>query len=265
MNHKISEKEIQDLQKLKSSILTKLLVDKLKQFSGQSNSKKLIVLIDSIDLLFNEDPEFRWIVHDLPKNIKFIYTTLTVTNGLLGEQALKLDNYGFHCLTIRDFEHTEAIDILNEWLKEANRQLTEMQQVELSNLLEKAKLQPLFLKLIFNIINKWSSSFRPDIEFRFCLTAKDAIKYYFDKLEKNHGRLLLIKCLFYFNLFRNGINEAQLIDILSLDTELLTNIMSSTKNVQMKRFPPLLWLRLKQDLIEFIIEKEFNGLTILSW
>ena len=239
----------------------------MRQFSGQLITKKLIFFIDSIDILLNEDPDYRWIIHEFPKNIKFIFSTSTVapTGSLLGEQALKLDAYGFHSLIIRDFEHTEAVDVLNEWLKNSKRQMTDMQQVELSNLLEKAKLQPLYLRLIFNIINKWSSSFRPDIEFRFCVTVKEALKYYFDKLEKNHGRILLVKCLFYFNLFKNGISEVQLIDILSLDNELLSSIMSSAKSIQMKRFPALFWFRLKQDLAEFLIEKEFNGYTVLAW
>jgi hypothetical protein len=239
----------------------------LRQFSGQFITKKLIFFIDSIDFLLNEDPEYRWIIHEFPKHVKFIYSTLTVSPGgsLLSEQAFKLDSYGFHTMIIRDFEHTEAIDVLNEWLKESKRQLTEIQQVELSNLLEKGKLQPLYLRLIFNIINKWSSSFRPDIEFRFCVTVKEALKYYFDKLEKNHGRLFLVKCFFYFNLFKNGISEAQLIDVLSLDNELLSSLMTSAKNIQMKRFPALFWFRLKQDLAEFLIEKEFNGYTVLAW
>ena len=254
------------LQKMGSSELKNLFLESLQQFSCQFQAKKLLIFIDSIDRLYEEDPEYRWIIHDLPKNVKFLYSTTTVqNNALLAEQAFKLDAYGFHSQYIRDFESTEAVDILNEWLKEANRQLTEIQQVELANLLEKAKLQPLFLKLIFNIINKWPSSFRPDIEFRFCLTIKDALKYFFDKLEKIHSRMLLTKCLFYFNQFKSGISETQLIDILSLDNELLSNIMSSSKNVQMKRFPPLYWFRLKQDLMDFLIEKELNGYTILSW
>ncbi len=268
-NPKNCQKELFEIEKLNAQGLKKLLYDKIIEFNSLFISKKLFVFIDSIDELYDEDSEYKWIIHDLPKHVKFVYSTSIVQNNsasLLAEEAFKLDVYGFHSLNIRDFEFTEAIDILNEWLLKNDRQLTELQQIELRNLLmEKSKLTPLYLKLIFNIVNKWPSNFRPDIEFRFCATIKDALKYYFDKLEKIYGRLFLSKCLFLICLFNNGINEAQLIDILSLDNEILTNIMNIPKNIQMQRFPAIFWLRLKHDLSDFLVEKEFNGFTVLSW
>lgn len=273
--------------------LKQIIIDKIKQYLTINLSKKLIILIDSIDRLYEENPDYTWIIHDLPKYVKFIYTTYFIPDGsslsssangisndiegqLLAEHAFKLDVYGFHKINLRDFEDNECMEIMIDLLKQTNRQLTDQQKNDLKNSFEKFKLTPLYLRLVFNLCNKWPSCYRADVEFRFTSTLKDLIKYYFDRLEKLYGRLILSKVFFYLTLFKYGINEAQLIDILNNDVEINDEIAlkqqqqqqggnNNNNKVIMQTFPTLYWLRIKHDLNDFIIEKIFDGVTVICW
>ena len=49
---------------------------KITDFTRKYPEKKLVFFLDSIDQLVPSDYELKWMVHKLPKNVKFIYSTL---------------------------------------------------------------------------------------------------------------------------------------------------------------------------------------------
>ena len=88
----------------------------------------------------------------------------------------------------------------------------------------KITLYPLYIKLIFDIIVTWPSNYEPDADFLKCKTIDKCIKYLFRSLEKSHGKLLFSRSIIYFSSFRNGVSENEIVDILSLDDEVLFDI-----------------------------------------
>ena len=61
--------------------------------------------------------------------------------------------------------------------------------------------------------------------------------------------------------------ENELDDLLSLDDEVLDNCYQywSPPNHQIVRIPTLLWIRLRHDLGENLVERQADGKTVLSF
>ncbi len=83
-------------------------------------------------------------------------------------------------------------------------------------------------------------------------------------LEKQHGKLVFQKCLTYLTLFKHGISDTELEDVLSIDDEVLSAIFKFHEML-LRRFPIVLWLRIKYDLRNFFIEKQIDKTTVIAW
>lgn len=65
---------------------------------------------------------------------------------------------------------------------------------------------------------------------------------------------------------RNGLSDAEMKDILSLDDEVLSEIYQhgSPPCKTILRFPPLLWARLRRDIGECLAERQADGFALLG-
>ncbi len=77
---------------------------------------------------------------------------------------------------------------------------------------------PLFTKLVFEDIKRWKS-YHPLELTHLQHTVGGTINKLFDKIEKEHGRLLVSHALSYIAAARAGLSEGELEDILSIDDE----------------------------------------------
>jgi hypothetical protein len=187
-------------------------------------NKKLIIILDSIDQLNSSDYSLDWFLEMLPLNVKMIYSTLTkygdILDRLSAKKALTEENY----VKIHSLDINVSKTILKDWLSNSQRSITSSQWNVLDEMFAKITLYPLYIKLIFDVIVTWPSNYEPDADFLKCKTIDKCIKYLFRSLEKSHGKLLFSRSIIYFSSFRNGVSENEIVDILSLDDDVLFDI-----------------------------------------
>ena len=205
-------------------ILKNYLYEQFLTINSLYPSAKLIIILDSIDQLHSSDYSLDWFLETLPNNIKMVYSTLTkygdILDRLSTKRALTEENY----IKIHSLDISVSKNILNDWLNHSQRSITSYQWKVLDKIFEKITLYPLYIKLIFDIIVKWTSYYEPDNEFLKCNTIDKCIKYLFKSHEKTHGKLLFSRSIIYMTSFKNGISENEIEDILSLDDDVLFNI-----------------------------------------
>jgi hypothetical protein len=83
-------------------------------------------------------------------------------------------------------------------------------------------------------------------------------------MEKIHGKLLFSRAIIYMSSFKNGISEGEIEDILSLDDDVLYDIFEFHAP-PIRRLPIALWSRIKNDLKEYMVEKEINDTRVIYW
>ena len=223
----------------------------------------MVILLDSIDQLIYTDYDLQWMIYDFPSNIKFIFSTLTAHCGILDRIKTKIKN-SENLLSIKELNPTDVKSILEDWLNKSNRSLSEEQWIVLDGMLKSSILHPLLVKLLYDIVIKWRSFYKPKDDFITIKKIDDCIRYLFGLLEKEHGKLLFSRCMFYMNIMKNGISESELEDILCLDDDLLTTIFEF-HSPPIRRFPMALWARLKHSLIEYMVEKEIDDSKVIFW
>jgi hypothetical protein len=230
-------------------------------------NNRLIILLDSIDQLSKEDYGLYWFFNDLPKGIKIIFSVLNNYENIL-ERLKKEIKKEENILELKPFTLDEAKEMLHSYLKASNRQLTTKQKKTVDKMIENLNGPiPLQIKLIYDIVSNWKSSFDPPDEFTKCKTSIEIIKYLFNRIEKEvfDNEILFKHCLFYLTLFEyRGISENELEDILSLDDKVLTSIFIK-HHPPVRRFPMGLWYRIKYELKDYITHKMTDDIPVIAW
>ena len=170
--------------------------------------------LDSIDQLHSWDYSLEWFITSFPKNIKMIFSTLPVNGGIL--HHLKTENMTTNYVEIKSLNKELCFTILQDWLKKEKRNICATQWNILDKMLSHNMLYPLYIKLIFDIIVKWTSFYVPDNKFTNCKTIDQCIQYLFINMEIIHGKLLFSRAIIYMSSFKNGISESEIEDILSI-------------------------------------------------
>jgi len=70
--------------------------------------------------------------------------------------------------------------------------------------------------------------------------------------------------LSYLTASRNGLSDAELEDVLSLDDTVLNDVFQHWLP-PLRRLPPLLIPRLVDELGRYLVEREANGATVVYW
>ncbi|CAL8080693.1 unnamed protein product [Calicophoron daubneyi] len=96
------------------------------------------------------------------------------------------------------------------------------------------------------------------------INIRDAIIDLFESLEHAHGKALTSHALSYITASRGGLSEAELVDILSLDNEVLREIFQHHYPPQ-TRAPHFVWARLRSAIGENLVERESDGTPVVFW
>lgn len=156
----------------------------------------------------------------------------------------------------------EAGGILDKWLDDAKRSLTSQQRQIVLNTFNKCPL-PLFLKLAFDEACRWKS-YTPESETNLPSTIREIIHSLFDRLERIHGKMLVSHALAYISASKNGLTESELEDLLSLDDDVLNDVYQYW-TPPVRRLPPLIWLRVRSDLGDYLVERGSDGARVSFW
>lgn len=218
-----------------------LIYEEISVINSLDPTKKIIIILDSLDQLAPSDYKTtdKWLMTNLPPNVKLIYSTLPehgnlfdTINGILARKFKQkmIDNrrelsntmsmsnsitlspmheqttlfLKNQILDVKPLTAEESETILKEWLIASKKQLTEPQWNDLKILFSKANLLPLYLKLLFNILVHYRSFEQLDDQLKKCLIIDDLILYMFKQMEKIHGSSLVRRSLSYMTVCKNG-------------------------------------------------------------
>ena len=84
--------------------------------------------------------------------------------------------------------------------------------------------------------------------------------------DRNHGRPLVSRSLAFLAASRNGLAEAELLDLLSGDDEVVrASRQRSPRSPRTDRLPDIAWSRLFSDLAPYLNERQADGRTLLGF
>ncbi|CAI5799194.1 domain- and WD repeat-containing 1 [Podarcis lilfordi] len=126
--------------------------------------------------------------------------------------------------------------------------------------------QALALSLALAEAIRWAS-YGPLSALAVPLTATEAAHRLCGRMEEAHGSVLVANALGYLACARNGLSEAEMKDVLSLDNEVLSEVYRShpPPGKGVLRLPPLLWSRLHRDLNPELEEKWSDGFVLMGF
>ncbi|KAK9753905.1 NACHT domain [Popillia japonica] len=155
-----------------------------------------------------------------------------------------------------------AMQVIKMWMARACRDLTNYQWRLVSNAIEKCSL-PIFVKLVFAEICRWRS-YTKSSDTHLASTVMDSIMMLFERIEKQHGRILVFHALAYITAAKSGLSESELEDLISLDDKVLDDVYQYHLP-PVRRIPPLLWTRIRNDLPNYLSEREADGVSVMNW
>lgn len=241
-------------------------------FPNIPRNEYLLILLDSIDQLDPESYFCNWLPEMFPPNIKCIVSTLPTHGSILSSLKLiikhdeKNPQWTEHLLvSVPPFEPSTVETVYHNWLAMKQRSLSEEQRMFIRDMMkEKTEILPLFMKLIFDIVSTWHSYDSIHPEFKRLKSVDDCIRYLFNYLQTIHNPLLFRRALCYMTACRNGISQNELEDVLSLDDEVLKSVYEHYIP-PVRRIPGILWTRIRNDLEEYITEKEADDAPVIYW
>lgn len=231
--------------------------------------KPLIVFLDALDQLSDVDNarSLTWLPTVLPPHVKLVVSTLPGNCLLELERKLPPAN----CLELKPMPRMEGEALLDQWLVDVDRRLLPLQRADILNKFEHFG-SPLYLKLAFEEASRWHSydglpkgadnipGLGEDIP-----GILDDLLYRLSK-ESNHGRIMVERSLGYLAAAKNGLSEDELIDVLSLDNEVIVDFLHrSPKSPKVSHLPVVLFSRLYLDLKPYLTEVAADGTTLLRF
>jgi hypothetical protein len=253
-------KTIQDIRRELENILKQIPKD-----------KKLVLLFDSIDQLQAENYDCsKWLPVEYPANIKCIISTIpaiTVEQKryeiLEGLKSLVGDD---NMIEIMEFDEDLAKEVLQLWLDRDRRCLTQLQMEWLKPKLNKQRGEPtpLFLSLLYDITVAWHSfDDEPDTDFIAITGTESAIEYLYTQLSKKHGEVLFRRAMRYLWL-AGGLSEIEMEDMLTAENEVLQSVLVHyLPPPNIFRLPSTLWIRIRNDMSKYLVEKEVDNTIII--
>jgi hypothetical protein len=246
-----------------TSELKFMLLELLLLLKDTHPSKKVVIMLDSVDQLSTGGYNLDWVLPEFPSNTKMIYSTLPEHGNILPVFQQMIENPS-HIIEISALDKPLSKTILFDFLKKENRALSAKQWDVIDLMFDKANLFPLYVTLIFDIVIKWTSSYEPTQKFSSCVTIDKCIQYLFQFFEKVHGKVLFARTIIYMSIFKNGISENEIEDILSLDDDVLYDVFEFHAP-PIRKIPLALWSRIKYDLKDYLVEKEVHNTRVIYW
>lgn len=233
-----------------------------------SKTQPLCLFLDSVDQLTGtqDSSKVSWLPTRLPPYCKIIVSCAN-------EEANPEVSQEYHLLKrmidspanfieITALGEELAINVIKMWMETACRDLSNFQWRLVSNAIAKCSL-PIFVKLVFAEICRWRSFTKPQ-DTHLASNVMDSIMMLFERIEIQHGKLLVFHALAYITASKSGLSESELEDLISLDDKVLDDVYQYHLP-PVRRIPPLLWTRIRNDLPNYLSEREADGVNVMNW
>ncbi|GFG36815.1 hypothetical protein Cfor_08648 [Coptotermes formosanus] len=233
-----------------------------------SQQQPLLLFLDSVDQLTGAQDanKVSWLPLRLPPYCKLLVSCAAEADNPQVSQDYHLlrrmiDNEELF-LEVTDLGEELAMQIIRMWMQTACRDLTNYQWRLVCNAVGQCSL-PIFVKLVFAEICRWRSYTKPQDTY-LASTVMDSIMLLFERVEKQHGRILVFHALAYITAAKSGLSESELEDLISLDDKVLDDVYQYHLP-PVRRIPPLLWTRIRNDLPNYLSEREADGVSVMNW
>ncbi|XP_044733634.1 NACHT and WD repeat domain-containing protein 2 [Chrysoperla carnea] len=233
-----------------------------------TTQQPLFLFFDSVDQLTGAQDanKVSWLPTRLPDNCKIIVSCAAEESNPVVSQDYHLlrrmidveENF----VEVTALGEDLAMNVIKMWMKTACRDLNNYQWRLVSNAISKCSL-PIFVKLVFAEICRWRSYTKPQ-DTHLASTVMDSIMMLFERIEKQHGRILVFHALAYITAAKSGLSESELEDLISLDDKVLDDVYQYHLP-PVRRIPPLLWTRIRNDLPNYLSEREADGVNVMNW
>jgi hypothetical protein len=234
-------------------------VSTFRTFRELVNAKPVVIIIDGIDKIVGgvEIFETMSIHHDTR-----IILSATALKDQSGMTLFAFEN-DVPSLNINPFttmsnhpanEEAEIAVIVDETLRRKARKLSRTQR---AFVLEKLESDPraIYLSLVLREVDKWQSFEVIERELNLESLTSGIMCQILDKVELDCGVLMSRLAIGCLTLSVNGINDIEMEDLVSLNSEVLYAVFQYDYP-KIWRLPSHVWLRLRNSLIGLIVERQ---------
>ena len=232
----------------------------------------LVLWLDALDQLnpSNNSHALFWLPCNLKENVRVVLSILSGEDaGLcINSAESKIPSSNIRSLPALSVEY--AYSLLMKWLQAAHRSLQTTQQEHIIANFKNCQI-PMYLKLAFEEARYWKSyDTLPTFPDGRQGLAKDMDGIICDTLSRlkkpeNHGEVLVSRALAYLSASRKGLSEDEMIDVLSRDAEVMSDLRCRSSNSpEVNQLPASVWCRLHSDLEPYLIEHRSEHVPLLS-
>ncbi|RWS28545.1 NACHT and WD repeat domain-containing protein 2-like protein [Leptotrombidium deliense] len=145
-------------------------------------------------------------------------------------------------------------------LRQNGRTLTSKQWEVVHESLEHCLL-PIFVKLVAAEVASWKSYSTDTV---LSSTVMHSIHNLLKRIEVAHGKVLVAHAFAYITASKSGLSESELDDLLSLD-DIVLNDVYEYHFPPFRRIPPLLWTRIRNDIPNYLTDRDADGVSVINW
>ncbi|KAI9362480.1 hypothetical protein DFJ73DRAFT_812542 [Zopfochytrium polystomum] len=245
--------------------------------------KPIVLILDALDEISEDDDarDLTWLPDSLPAFVKLIVSTappksqklptLTILRAIypdITDESVDpaLPNSRAVYFEVPALTDDDVSQILNHLQLLDKRTLTESQRAQLVAKATSSRM-PLYIHTAWRLVaSKWSSTDtsissgrRLDSE-----TVPGILEDILDNVEHRLGSAFVSKALGYLTAARQGLSHAELSDVLSCDEDVLTEVFQGFEP-PIRRIPPILVVRLFEELKGCLVERQFYGVNACFW
>uniref|UniRef100_UPI0037E90AD6 NACHT domain- and WD repeat-containing protein 1 n=1 Tax=Semicossyphus pulcher TaxID=241346 RepID=UPI0037E90AD6 len=237
--------------------------DVLVEVSQQGNT--VLIILDALDQLSDQHHahKLRWLPADLPPNVHLV-VSMDTNSEAFANMRLKLETVASF-FEVERLSRVDGKQITESFLRASRRTLTPEQSDAVLRSFDSTGC-PLHLKLILSEAKRWAS-FSPLTHIHLGTNTQEMMSQLLLMLEEKHGKELVGGALGYITLAREGLLEAELRDVMSLDDDVISEVYrySLPPTPSLIRLPPLLWARLRRDLEDQLEERWTGGVATIAF
>eukprot|EP00808_Paulinella_micropora_P001310 g75551.t1 len=235
----------------------------------QHKKQRLILFLDSLDQLSdaNGGRELQWlpgIASPLPPYVSLVVSTLPDVGACFKVCSRFVPASNF--VEVPVLSEEDGPLVLDSMLSSAKRTVTPAQHGLIMSSFRKTPT-PLFLRLAVDRALRWRSWMSPQTDpedVSVPATVVGCVQALFQRLEKKHGQVLVQRALGLITASKHGLSCSELEDALSIDDTVLAHVFEWWTPPE-RRIPPLLWLRIREDLGDYLMEVGAGQVTTYRW
>ncbi|TNM88089.1 hypothetical protein fugu_006310 [Takifugu bimaculatus] len=230
----------------------------------RSGGNTLLIVLDALDQLsdLHHAHKLYWLPTSLPPRVHLV-VSMDTNSEMFANAQLKLDSDVF--FEVGRLAPGDGRKIMESYLRAERRSLTPEQADGILRLFASTG-SPLHLRLMLAEARRWTS-FAPRAEARLGASTEATVAQLFVRLEEAHGQEVVAGALGYLALAREGLLEAELRDVMSLDDDVIGEVYRyfPPPSPSLIRLPPLLWARLRRDLVGHLEERWTDGVASITF